>query len=98
MVSFVPAASVGPTLLKVRSSAGAWLSGTVRYMAGTPVSMRRLPHPAGVAPLTEMQAGAPAQSRSSGAPARLIEARSPRVLAPAQRMGNPLRVTPEPAR
>src|SRR5262249_29814120 len=59
IASFVPAASVGPTSLKVRSSAGAWLSGTVRYMAVTPVSMRRLPQAAGFAPLTEMQAGAP---------------------------------------
>jgi hypothetical protein len=49
----------------VRIASAAWLAGTVRYIAVTPVSMSRLPQAAGVAPLTEMQTGVGAQSSSA---------------------------------
>jgi hypothetical protein len=73
------------------TASGAWLSGTVRYMASTPVSMSRLPQAAGVTPLTEMQTGVGAQS--SPARSSLTKATSPWVLAAVSPTKTPPRVT-----
>jgi hypothetical protein len=47
------------------------VSGTVRYMVVTPVSIKRLPQAAGFAAFTEMQAGVAAQSLPSASGASL---------------------------
>ena len=66
-MSLVPSIKVCERPLLVSIASGAWVAGTVRYMAVTPVSMSKVPQAAGVTALTEMQTGVASQSSSARA-------------------------------